>query len=516
VADLNVSQLILDIGDRYADRTALIDLSGDEAIEITYAELVSRVRNLGVALRAKGLRAGDRLAIALDNGTDIVVTEWCCLLEGFVWVALNVRSTELEFADALSDCRPRAVITNARYAALLGAATDSLSCLALVVGSNTWREFLNSGEAEAERVRPGPTDAVRIRYTSGTSGRAKGAVLNRAAYDASIENVTDVIGPLDERDVVAQVAPMTHASGAMLLPHLAVGGCALLIDGFDARSLIDVCRRYRVSAMFLVPTMLVRLMVELGPEEKLPTLRTIVYGGASTPPETIAAAVERLGPVFVQIYGLTESTWPVCALRREEHARQVGEERDQWLGRLASCGRATAVGEVRVVDADGRDVDAGETGELWVRGRNTMVGYWRAGGDDDKGLDAEGWMHTGDVGVRDAQGRITIVDRLHDMIVSGGFNVYPREVEDALASHEAVLESAVVGRPSEDWGEAVHAFVVLKPQRTVTVKDLTSHLGKRLAGYKKPKTIEFVDRVPKNTSGKILRRVLREQLRANR
>jgi acyl-CoA synthetase (AMP-forming)/AMP-acid ligase II len=511
VGETNVSRLIADIGQRYADRTALIDLSSDQVREISYAELVARTRALASALYQRGMRPGDRLAVALDNSTEMVVSEWCCLLAGFVWVALNVRSSEEELAGVLSDSDPALVITNQRYEDTLGRAASGRPVE--VVGSARWTRFVENSDPELPRLVPRSTDPVRIRYTSGTSGRAKGAILTRGGYDASIDNVSSVIGPFYEDDVVAQVAPMTHASGAMLLPHLAAGGKAVIVDRFDAGALQKLCKQYRVTALFLVPTMLVRFLSAHAPSDDLETLRTIVYGGASTPPDTIAGAVESLGAIFIQIYGLTESTWPVCALGRDEHERGEDEARADWLARLASCGRPTAVGRVRIVNESGTDVDDGQAGELWVRGRNTMAGYWRSADEGDKGLDTDGWMHTGDIGVRDEQGRITIVDRLHDMIVSGGFNVYPREIEDALGSHDGVLESAVVGRPHSEWGEAVHAYVVVKAGMQPSADELRSHVSGRVAGYKSPKTIEFVDSLPKNTSGKVLRRVLRDRLR---
>lgn len=213
--------------------------------------------------------------------------------------------------------------------------------------------------------------------------------------------------------------------------------------------------------------------------------------------------------MFVQIYGLTESTWPVTALLREEHPRREAEGTESWHRRLASCGKPTPVGELRIVDSDGKEVAGGEVGEIHVRGRNTMAGYWNATADV-KGLDSAGWMHTGDVGRRDPEGNITIVDRLHDMIVSGGFNVYPREVEDTLSSHPAVLEVAVVGRPDPEWGESVHAFVVLRPGANVAADELVEHCRSTLAGYKKPRGVTFVEALPKNASGKVLRRSLRD------
>ena len=233
------------------------------------------------------------------------------------------------------------------------------------------------------------------------------------------------------------------------------------------------------------------------------------------PTDRLRRALELFGPVLVQIYGLTESTWPVCALSREDHLRRSGEPEPRWLERLHSCGRPTTVGALRIVADGSRDAAERELGEVRVRGRNTMSGYWRGGasnvGADEKGLDCDGWMHTGDLAFRDEEGFVTIVDRLHDMIVSGGFNVYPREVENALSSHPAVLEAAVVGKPDTEWGETVHAAVVLREGLVASTEELISHCAGRLSGYKKPRSLEIVGELPKNVAGKILRRKLRDR-----
>ena len=413
----------------------------------------------------------------------------------------------------LSDSRPALLVVDPRYDALLPEVIGA--DLRVVRTGESWNAWLVRAGSASAQASPGVEDAVRIRYTSGTAGKPKGAVLPRRAYDASIETVANVIGPLRADDVLLQIAPMTHAAGAMLLPHVRVGARAVLVDRFDARSFATIVERYRATATFLVPTMLVRVLDALDVRcdpGRVASLRTLVYGGASMPVEPLTRGIARLGEIFVQIYGLTESTWPVAALLREDHRRRTDEDDASWRRRLASCGRRTAIGDVRIVDAAGRDTAVGEAGELWVRGRNTMLGYWPldgTGARDAKGLDAEGWMHTGDVAVRDGEGYLTIVDRLHDMIVSGGFNVYPREVEDALCSHPAVLEAAVVGRPDTEWGETVHAAVVLKSGRSASPAELIAHCGARIAGYKKPRTLEIVERLPRNAAGKILRRALR-------
>lgn len=511
------SELIHELCREYADRPALVPLAWDadareyyRGAPASYARLHELTLRLADALAARGLRPGDRLAVLLDNGVEMVASEWACLVSGIVWVALNVRSSAAEHAAILGDCSPSALVVSTKHRAGIDRSLLPPGCFVVIVGSSGdegWDALLAGGRAVLPPSAPGPEDVVRIRYTSGTAGLAKGAVLPRRCYDASVEIVSDVIGPLDAGDVLAQVAPMTHAAGAMWLPHAAVGATALLADHFDAAAFARLAARERVTAAFLVPTMLVRFLDAVRSGPRPAALRTIVYGGASMPVDRLEQGLALLGPVFVQIYGLTESNWPVTALRREDHVTE-GDD-DARRRRLASCGRPTAVGELRIV-VDGREAVAGEAGEVLVRGRNTMLGYWgRSGTADAKGLDEDGWMHTGDVATRDFDGFVTIVDRLHDMIVSGGFNVYPREVEDALSSHPAVLESAVVGRRDAEWGERVHAVVVLRPGSKVSEGELADHVAARTAAYKKPRSFEFVAELPKNASGKILRRALK-------
>ncbi len=513
--------------ERFAERTALVVMRGPdgdgrhrEVASINYGDLYADVLRLCSGLHVAGVRPGDRLAVLLDNSIEMVATEWACLLAGYVWVALNTRSSPEELAAILRDSSPAVVVVDEAHCELLEGAPLPAACIRLETGSGrSYSRFLAAGDCSEPRREPTGEDPVRIRYTSGTAGRPKGAVLARRGYEASVEAVAGVIAPLAADDVLVQAAPMTHAAGAMLLPHAQVGARAVLLDHFEAGSFIDLVAAVKGTAVFLVPTMLVRVLEALEDPARLASLRTIVYGGAAMPVDRLRRGLDLLGPVFVEIYGLTESTWPVTALRREDHVVAGGEPALER--RLTSCGRPTSVGELRIVDGRGNDPGPGEAGEIVVRGRNTMLGYWdaemecaatgsSAGG---KGLDADGWMHTGDVAWRDADGFVTIVDRLHDMIVSGGFNVYPREVEEALSSHGAVLEAAVVGRPSEEWGETVHAYVVLRPGAETTAAELIAHCAKHVAGYKKPRSVELADELPRNASGKILRRELRDRLR---
>ncbi len=504
-----------------ATRVAVIELALDPAAHryrrsasFTYGELAARAARMADLWAAFGLARGARVAVLLDNGADMVASEWSCILSGRIWVALNVRSSAAENAAILSDAAPSVVLVAPGHReALEGALPDGT---AILETGEAFDRALASASPDASRRPAAPGEPVRIRYTSGTAGKPKGAVLSRDGYDASLATVAEVLGPLHAEDAVVQAAPMTHASGAMFAPHAAVGARALALDRFDAAAFVALVEEERATATFLVPTMLVRVLDELGGQAgRLPSLRAIVYGGAAMPADRLERGLALLGPVFLGIYGLTESTWPVTALSREDHQPAGGAE--DRRRRLASCGRPTSVGELRIVDEEGREVPDATLGEILVRGRNTMLGYWDrarggpgpAGAEDRKGLDGDGWMHTGDLGRRDTDGFVTIVDRLHDMIVSGGFNVYPREVEEALSSHPAVLEAAVVGRPHPEWGETVHAAVVLRRGRNVDAGALADHCARLTADYKKPRSIDFVEELPRNSSGKILRRALR-------
>jgi long-chain acyl-CoA synthetase len=526
--DRNVAELIDESVRKFTSRVLLSEIEerlADKLLparDVTYADLGVQARNLAAGLGCAGLDRGSRVAVLLDNCAELVITEWACLLSGLVWVGLNVRTSPGELQRILDDCAPAALLYGPRLRELVDEVrlpTDALRIL-VAPDSPAWSGILVAGGRGAHSgTQPAPprrSEPVRIRYTSGTAGMPKGAVLARRCYDASVTAVDDVVGPLGPDDVVVQVAPMTHASGALLLPHAVVGARAVILRHFDPRWLIEVIERQRATCVFLVPTMLVRLLEALDDPARISSLRTIVYGGAPMPADRLQLGLELLGPIFVQIYGLTESTWPVCALRREDHTRRAGEQESRWLRRLQSCGRPTAVGGVKIVGADGGEVAQGQVGELWVRGRNTMSGYWKSldhpAVEDAKGLDAAGWMHTGDIGYFDEEGFVTIVDRLHDMIVSGGFNIYPREVESALSRHDAVLEAAVVGRRDPEWGETVHAAVVLRPGRRATPEELIRHCAGILPGYKKPRSIEIVERLPKNASGKVLRREIRDRL----
>ena len=310
--DIDVVALILRTRDRFGSRVAIRELSSEaseisanavRSREITYGNLVRNAYALAAGLLDRGLPRGARVAALLDNGIELVVTEWACLVSGFVWVALNTRTSSAEIERIIGDCTPGALVYGTRHVDLVGRAKLTDGCLRVPAGAGetAWQELLGCGEAALERgleiTPPAPDEPVRIRYTSGTAGAPKGAVLPRRCYDASVGAVIEVIGPLAESDVLVHVAPMTHASGAMFLPHATVGACAVVLPHFDATTLFDVLAAERATALFVVPTMLVRLVEAMTvARPRLASLRTIVYGGASMLDGLLAARSRVVRP----------------------------------------------------------------------------------------------------------------------------------------------------------------------------------------------------------------------------
>jgi acyl-CoA synthetase (AMP-forming)/AMP-acid ligase II len=316
--------------------------------------------------------------------------------------------------------------------------------------------------------------------------------------------------PLGREDVILHAAPLSHGSGLYSIPNVAKGAANIILKSksFDPKVVFETIQGRKVTNMFMAPAMIKRLITSPEIDKyDLSSLKCVHYGGAPIYVEDLKAAVKKLGQVFVQLFGQAESPMTISYLRKEEHLLDGSEEQ---MKRLTSAGIPRTDVEVKIFDEKDRELPPGKMGEIVVRGEVVMRGYWRnpqATSDTLRG----GWLHTGDLGVMDERSYIYLLDRAKDMIISGGENIYSREIEDVILMHPAVHEVAVIGVPDETWGEAIKAIVALKEGQKATEEEIISFCKRHLASYKKPKSIEFVDAIPKNPYGKVLKRELREK-----
>ncbi|WP_374448609.1 AMP-binding protein [Stella sp.] len=472
-----------------------------------------RVAQLAGGMRDRlGLQSGDRVALIMRNGPHYVEAMEAAWHGGFVAVPINAKLHPREFAYILDHSGARAVfVTDDLLEAAAAAVADLEAPPRLVLVDSPEHAALYGEPMPMAAVQP--RDTAWLFYTSGTTGRPKGAMLSHQVLQAfMLSYFTDVDSP-GPGDSIIHWSPMSHGSGINMLPNVAAGAVQVIPEGGhgDPASVFDLIGRWKGASLFAAPTMVWRLVDHA---ERVPVdtanLRTIVYGGGPMYLADCKRALAAFGYKLTQIYGQGESPMTITALSRAMHA-DVGHPR--YEQRLASAGVAQAVCEVRVCDADDRDLPVGEVGEILVRGDVVMTGYWRNPEATAATLRG-GWLHTGDMGAFDEDGFLTLKDRSKDMIISGGSNIYPREVEEVLLRHPDVAEVSVVGRPHPEWGEEVVAFVVRRPGAAAAAGELDRLCLDHIARFKRPKDYRFVDALPKNNYGKVLKTALREALAA--
>jgi acyl-CoA synthetase (AMP-forming)/AMP-acid ligase II len=518
VPSVTVADLLRRSYEQFSSRTAVIQDDG----AITYGELGGRALRVAAALRAHGLVHGDRVVLLTSNRTEFFEVEHAAFLGGFVRLALSPRLHPKEVAHILRDAGARALFVDPEWAGRLGDVLAGCLDVALAVGFGeptpdaplhmSYGDLL-AGSPDAEPV-PWPVeseDIAALLYTSGTTGLPKGAALSHRNWVAMMRNCLVEMPPLDESDLLLHVAPLSHFSGYTASPCFARGAGNLVLPRFDARETLQALRGHPVTILPMVPTMINMVTAAAEDEggEVKTSLRAVIYGGAAIAPDRLRRATRVFGDVFLQFYGLSETPMPLTSLSRAAHMFDPAEPVPE---RLASAGRVNPFVELRLVGDDGADVQRGEVGEIVVRGDTVMRGYWNKPDETAQMIDADGWAATGDLGRMDAEGYLYVVDRKKDMIVTGGYNVYPTEVENAIATLPGVAEVAVVGAPDERFGECIVAVVALRPGHTVTDRDVVGVCTDQLADYKKPRMVLFVDELPKTGSGKIQRKRIREPL----
>jgi long-chain acyl-CoA synthetase len=485
----------------------------DDGATLSHATMHERALTIADAMTGIGLRPGDRVGIWLENSVPYLEVEWAVLLTGLVRVGVNHRLHPAEAAAILRRSGAALLVCSVELAETLEPYRAQLTGLQTVVVDGApggrhvpYREFCLSGQPNEPGYVPAVDDTAVLMFSSGTTGEPKGAALSQRAWAATTRNMLIELPPIGPGDVLLQVAPMGHFAGCVAQAYTVRGAAVALRRRFDSTAVLDDVARLRVSAIPLVPTMLQRLTAEAERREvDLSSLRVVPYGGAPITPAWLRRAVSVFGDVLVQMYGLSEVIAPVTALSPTDH-RPAGSDDDKRLG---SAGRVTPFTALRIVDEAGRDASPGVPGELLVRGETVMSGYWNDPEGTSKVLAPDGWLKTGDIGAADADGFVTLVDRRSDLIVSGGFNILPGEVERVIAELPGVADVAVIGVPHPDLGEAVAAVVVAEPGCRIDLDTVQEQCRRALASYKKPLTLDIVEALPRNASGKVQRRAIR-------
>jgi acyl-CoA synthetase (AMP-forming)/AMP-acid ligase II len=497
------------------DKTAFI-AGGAHFSYAEIGELSCRVAN---ALLATGRSTGVNGAVLAPNDP----TAWACVLgmwrAGMAWVPLNPANPAEESHRMMDGFDCEVLFCHAALVPSIQEFLPKIAQLKLVVVIGELPEALpianivslDEFTAGADSTIPGfipPTDSVAaILPTGGTTGAPKGAMnTHRSLVVSAQHHMFAASYASDESPVFLVAAPMTHAAGTMTLPCSARGGTVVVMPKLDLGVLVDLIEEHRVTEVYLPPTVIYRLMEMPGIETRdFSSLKYLVYGGAPMSTEKLRKAIEVFGPVLHQGYGQAEAPSAIAFMRPEEHFRN-GQVADD--DRLSAAGRPAPMIRVEILDDGGHPVPVGESGEVCVRGDLLMEGYYKA---PDKTAETivDGWLHTGDVGFLDAEGFLHITDRKKDMIISGGFNVYPSEVEQVIWTHPAVQDCAVIGAPHAEWGEAVTAVVELNPGAVLTEQELLEYCRPKLGGVRTPKHVDFVDALPRSANGKVLKKDIR-------
>jgi long-chain acyl-CoA synthetase len=476
-------------------------LAAGERVHATWSTFAARTAAAAAGLRDEfGLSPGDRVAILMRNRPEYLEALYGIWHAGLVAVPVNARLHREEIAYLLEDSGTSVVVADADHA-------DDVDDAVIAPGEQ-WERITASAPAPlADRE---PDDPAWLFYTSGTTGKPKGATLtNRNLLQMSLSYYAD-IDPVMPQDCILHAAPLSHGAGLYGLPHVARGAVSVLPESSGGEEIAALLGRWPGMSFFAAPTMVKRLAGDAAIEAAdLSNLKTIIYGGAPMYLADLEDALARFGPRLAQIYGQGETPMTITALSKADHA---DEDHPRWRDRMQSVGLARTDTEVRVVGDDERELPAGEVGEIVVRGDVVMAGYWNQPEATAETLRG-GWLYTGDLGSFDDEGYLTLRDRSKDLIISGGMNIYPREVEEALLNHAGVREAAVVGGPHPEWGETVVAFVVpVDADAPPSVEDLGQTCLDRIARYKRPRDYRFVDSLPTNNYGKVVKRELQDRL----
>jgi acyl-CoA synthetase (AMP-forming)/AMP-acid ligase II len=498
-----LADLIARSAERFSERIAVVC----GAHQATFEEMGTQTNALAGAMSSSlGLRKGDRVAILLPNCVQSIIADFALIKAALIRVPINPRYTSREIEHILRHSGSSAIVTDSAHATVIESLIASLPELrhAIVISDCPkaapfvpWEEIIGGAPVERYAVETTDDDGYMIAYTSGTTGMPKGVVTTVASRWAGLLHTYANELFITPDDVMLHAASLAHGSGTKVLPYFAKGARSVVMPKFDPREFFRLVENQCVTTTWLVPTMIGMLVESFSAQHSLSSLHTIFYAGSPMPRPLLRRAMDTFGPIFVQIYGLTEAPQPDLILDKNDHQVQFDlDDREPFPAGYPAIGVSA-----KIVDDAGEQVPCGEIGELAVTGKHIMAGYWNDPAATHNTL-RHGWCMTGDLARRDARGLHYLVGRRRDLIISGGFNVYPKEVEDVLYQLDAVEDCAVIGEPDPLWGEIVHAFVTCKSGLHLTEKAILEHCKQQLAEYKKPRRISLVSALPLTANGK--------------
>jgi acyl-CoA synthetase (AMP-forming)/AMP-acid ligase II len=510
---MNIGKLFTKAARSFPERSAIC--YGDH--EWTYSRANEQINCLANGFKSLGLKKGDHVAVLQFNCPQTIETMFACFKAGICAVPINFRLHPKEYGYIIDHSDSSAVVFSQDFRDDLHSIRGQMPkvkhyiCLSNPLENMLdYKELIRNNSPKFDDVDVERDDLAWLFYTSGTTGRPKGAMLTHAVLLAMAMNFYADMSPLGPDDAILHAAPLSHGSGLYAIPNIGKAASNVILEtrSFDPRVVCETIQKRKITNMFAAPTM-VKMLVTYPDIDSydLSSLKCLNYGGGPMYVEDLKEAKRKLPNCLVQLYGQAEAPMTISYLRKEEH---VLEGTDEQMERLKSAGIPRTDVEVKVFDENDNEVPRGTMGEIVVRGNVVMAGYWKDPEATKETL-RHGWLHTGDLGKMDEKDYVYLLDRAKDMVISGGENIYTREVEDVILRHPAVSEVAVFGVPDDKWGEAIKAIVSFKPGMKATDEEIIDFCKKYLASYKKPKSVEFIDELPKNPYGKILKRELREK-----
>ncbi|MBI4187333.1 MAG: long-chain-fatty-acid--CoA ligase [Chloroflexi bacterium] len=492
-----------------------------EGKSYTFSQLNERTNRLASALRGLGVARGDRVALLQVNCNQCVEAYFAAAKAGAIYTPLNFRVKGDELAYMLNAAEANTLFVGERYIDQVNSIRPGLASVQHFIsidkkcdGMLYYEDLLSSSSPDEAIAEIGDQDTTILMYTAGTTGFPKGVMLSHNSFAIYVlENVAPPAPEIEEKNILT--VPLYHVAGIQAMMAAVYGGRTLVMQRqFEPKAWMQLVEKEKANRAMMVPTMLKQLMdhPDFGKHD-LSSLKVITYGAAPMPLEVIKRALDLFpGVSFINAFGQTESASTITALGPEDHVISgTEEEKAKKLKRLSSIGRPVSDVEIKVVDEEGHEVPRGVVGEIVARGPRLMSGYWKDQEKTAETIDSDGWLHTNDMGYMDEDGYLYLAGRATDMIIRGGENISPEEVEAVLHSYPKVEEAAVIGVLDEEWGEQPRAIVVLKRGETATAEELTEYCRARMSSFKRPRSVVFVDELPRNPMGKVLRRVLREK-----